>query len=160
MFQSIPCFFGCIFHTTMCSLMLSTCSHKGFPKIHPDAPRKVCGMQTAARRVCRVTTLWSPTHMTIHHNHLVFIMFHITADSIVQTVSWFMPSIIKGVQIFPKVYVEITYWISPALVLTQTQPGWPFSLIRRNLRVNPTQIFPYPMKSNLSLALTKLPSWS
>jgi hypothetical protein len=73
-------------------------------------------------------------------------------------VSRSMPSIIGNVQIFPEVSTEIIDWISPALVLTRTRPGWPFSFLWRNLRVNPTQISPYPVKPNLSPTLTWLPS--
>jgi hypothetical protein len=66
-----------------------------------------------------------------------------------------MPSIIRNVQIFPEVSVEITDCISPALGLTQTQLGLPFSLIRRNLRANPTsnptRISPYLVKPDLNL---------
>jgi hypothetical protein len=94
---------------------------------------------------------WSRTQVNIHHNHLVFIMSHITADSIVQTVSWLMPSIIRNVQIFPEVYVEITDWNSLALVLTQIQLGLPFSLTWRNPRAYPTQIFLYLVKPDLNL---------
>jgi hypothetical protein len=154
-FQSIPCLFWSIYHITTCSLMLSTCSHKVDTKIHPDAPKNACGMQTVVGWVCLVITPWSPTQVTIHHNHLVLIMSHITVDSIVQTISWFMPSIIGNVQIFPDVSAEITDWISPALVLTRTQPGLPFFLIGRNPRANPTsnptRISPYPMKPDLNL---------
>jgi hypothetical protein len=81
--NSLP--FGCIYHTRTCSQMLSTFSHKRFTKIHPDAPRNACDLQTAAGRVCHVNTLWSPTQVTMHHHHLVFNMLHITEDSIVQT---------------------------------------------------------------------------
>jgi hypothetical protein len=155
MFQSIPCLFWSIYQTTSCSLMLAMCSHKGGPKIHPDAPRNACGVRTVAGWVCRVITPWSPTQLAIHHNHLVFILSHVTVDSIVQTVSWFMPSIIGKIQIFPEVSAEITNWITPALVLTRTQPGLPFSLIQRNPRANPTssptRISPYPVKPNLNL---------
>jgi hypothetical protein len=138
--------------------MFATFSHKGFPKIHPDAPRNASCLQTAVGWVCRVITLWSPTQLTIHHHHLVFTMLHVTTDSIVQTVSWFMPSVIRNAQMFPGVSAEITDRISPALVLSETQPGWPFSLIWKNLRGNPTRISPYPMKPDLSLTLTWLPN--
>jgi hypothetical protein len=84
LFQSIPCLFGCIYDTTTCSEMLATFFHKQFPKIHTDSPRNACGVQTAAGRVSRVINPWSPTQVTIHHYHLVFIMLHITEDSIVQ----------------------------------------------------------------------------
>jgi hypothetical protein len=131
-FQAIPCLFWSIYHTTTCSLMFAMCSHKGNPKIHSDAPRNAYGMQTVAGRVCCVITPWSPTQVTIHHNHLVFIMSHITTDSIVQTVSWFMPSIIGNVQIFPEVSIEITDWISPVLRLTQLLNWLRFPLIRWN----------------------------
>jgi hypothetical protein len=87
MFQSIPCLFWSIYHTTTCSLMLAMCSHKGDPKIHPDAPRNACGMPTIVGQVCRIITPWSSTQVTIHHNHPVFIMWHVTADSIVETIS-------------------------------------------------------------------------
>jgi hypothetical protein len=59
-FWLIPYLFGCIYHTTTCSLMLYTHSHKGDPKIHPDAPRNACGVQTATRWVFRVFTRRSP----------------------------------------------------------------------------------------------------
>jgi hypothetical protein len=36
------------------------------------------------------------------NNHYVFIMFHITYDIIVQTLSQFMPSIIRNVRSFPE----------------------------------------------------------
>jgi hypothetical protein len=111
---------------------------KGFPKIHPDAPRNACGVRTAAGRVCRVITPRSPTQVTIHHNNLMFIMFHVTVDIRVQTVSWFMPSIIGNLWIFAELSVDIIDWISPAWVLTWTRPGLPFFLIRRNPRVNLT----------------------
>jgi hypothetical protein len=172
-FQSIPCLFWCIYHTTTCALMLSKCSHKGDPMIHPDAPRNACGMQIVAGWACRVFTPWYPTQVTIHHNHLVFIMSHVTADRIVQTLSWFMPSIIRNVQNFHEVSAKIIDWVSQALVLTLTRPGLPFSLIQRNPRVNltndsdltwfltrvlilsilpnPTRISPYPVKPGLNL---------
>jgi hypothetical protein len=152
-FQSIPCLFWSIYHTTTCSLMLATCSLKGDPRIHPDAPRNACGIPTVAGWVCHVITLWSPTQVTIHHNHLVFVMQHVTADSIVRTVSWFMASIIGNVQFFHEEFAEITDWISLALVLTR--PGLPFSLIRRNPRANltsnPNWISLYPVKLDLNL---------
>jgi hypothetical protein len=94
---------------------------------------------------------WSPTKVTKHHNHLVLIMSHVTADSIVQTVSWFLPSIIRNVQIFLEVSAKIIDWISPTLLLTRTRPGLPFSLIRRNPRGNLTRISPYTVKSDLNL---------
>jgi hypothetical protein len=101
-YQSIYCLFGCIYHTTTCSLMLATCSHKGDPKIHPDAPRNACGVRTAAGRVCHVLTLRSPNQVIMLNDHYVFIMFHITYDIIVQILSQFMPSIIRKVRIFPE----------------------------------------------------------
>jgi hypothetical protein len=64
---------------------VSYVSQKWFPKIHPDAPRNACSVQNGVGRVCRVITPWSPTQVIIHHHHLVFIMLHITEDSIVQT---------------------------------------------------------------------------
>jgi hypothetical protein len=84
MFQAIPCLFEGIYHTTMCSHMLSTFSLEWFPKIHPDAPRNACGVQNAAGLVYRIITPWSPTQVTINHHHLMFIMLHVSADSIVQ----------------------------------------------------------------------------
>jgi hypothetical protein len=80
--NSLPFWMHLSYHNVF--QMLAMVSHKRFPKIHPDAPRKACGMQTAAGWVCRVITPWSPTQVTIHHYHLVFIMLHVTEDSIVQ----------------------------------------------------------------------------
>jgi hypothetical protein len=73
---------------------------KVFPKIHPNAPRNACGMRTAAGWLCRVITPRSPTQVTIHNNHLVFIMFPVTMDIIVQIVARFIPSIIENMWIF------------------------------------------------------------
>jgi hypothetical protein len=97
MYQSIPCIFGCIYHATTCSLMLATCSHKGYPKIHPDAPRNACAVRTATGRVCRVLTHGSPNQVIMLNDHYVFVMFHSTCNIIVQTLSQFMPSIIGNV---------------------------------------------------------------
>jgi hypothetical protein len=72
-------------------------SHKEDPKIHPDAPRKACGMRTATGQVCRVLTCRSPNQVTILTNHHVFI-----CDIIVQTLSPFVASIIGNVQSFPE----------------------------------------------------------
>jgi hypothetical protein len=82
--------------------MLATCAHKRDPKIHPDAPRNACGVRTAAGRVCRVLTHRSPNQVIMLNDHYVFIMFHITYDIIVQTLSQFIPSIIGNVQSFPE----------------------------------------------------------
>jgi hypothetical protein len=71
-----------------------------------------------------------------------------------------MPSIIGNMQIFPEVSVEIKDWISPALVLTRTPPRWTFSLIRRNLSVNPTRISPYPVKPDPNLTSQPTPEAS
>jgi hypothetical protein len=151
MLKSITWLFWSMYHTTTCCLMLDTCSHKWYPKIHPDAPRNACGVPTITRQVYRVITTWYPTQVTIHHNHLVFIMSHITADSIVQIVSWFMSSIIRNVQIFTEVFAKITDWMSPTLVLTKTWPRLPFSPIQTNLRANLTQISPYLVKPDFNL---------
>jgi hypothetical protein len=62
-----------------------------------------------------------------------------------------MTSIIGNVRCFPELFADITDWISPAKLLTQTRPELPFSLFQRNPRVNPTQISPYPVKLNLNL---------
>jgi hypothetical protein len=88
--------------------MLAMCSHKGDPKIHPDAPRNACGVQTAVGRVCRVLTHRSPNQVIMLNDHYVFVMFHITYDIIVQTLSQFMPSIIGNVQSFPELSVGST----------------------------------------------------
>jgi hypothetical protein len=77
--------------------MLAMCSHKGYPRIYPDAPRNACGVWTAAGRVCRVLTHRSPNQLTMLNDHYVFIMFHITYDIIVQTLSQFMSSLIGNV---------------------------------------------------------------
>jgi hypothetical protein len=82
--------------------MLATCSHKGDPKIHPDAPRNACGVRTATGRVYRVLTHRSPNQVIMLNDHYVFIMFHITYDIIVQTLSQFMPSIIGNLRSFPE----------------------------------------------------------
>jgi hypothetical protein len=82
--------------------MLDTCSHKGDPKIHPDAPRNARGVRTATGRVCHVLTHRSPNQVIILNDHYVFIMFHITYDIILQTLSQFMPSIIGNVRSFPE----------------------------------------------------------
>jgi hypothetical protein len=119
-FQSIPCLFGCIYHTRMCSLMLVTCFHKGFPKIHPDASKNACGVWTTVGHVCCVLTRWSPTQVIIQINDQVFIMFHITYDIIVQTVSQLMHSIIRNMWSTPELSVGSTDWISLIIVLTQT----------------------------------------
>jgi hypothetical protein len=119
-YQSIPCLFGCIYHTTTCSLMLATCSHKGDPKIHPDAPRNACGVRTTAERVCRVLTHRSPNKVTMLNDHYVFVMFHITYHIIVQTLSQFMPSIVGNVRSFPELSAGSTDRISLTLVLTRT----------------------------------------
>jgi hypothetical protein len=74
----------------MCSLMLATCSYEGDTKFHPNAPRNVSGVWTAAGRDCRVLTLRSPNQMIIQNYHLMFVMFHVTMDIIVQTVSLFI----------------------------------------------------------------------
>jgi hypothetical protein len=71
--------------------MLAMCSHKGDPKIHPDAPRKACGVRTAAGRVYHVLTHRSPNQVIMLNDHYVYIMFRITYDTIVQTLSQFMP---------------------------------------------------------------------
>jgi hypothetical protein len=81
--SKIPCLFVLIYHTTMCSLMLATCSHKGFPKIHPDAPRNACGVWTIARRVYRVLTRQSPTQLIIQNNDHVLSMSHVSYDIII-----------------------------------------------------------------------------
>jgi hypothetical protein len=119
-YQSIPCLFRCIYHTTTCYLMLATCSHKGDPKIHPDAPRNACGVRTVAGWVCRVLTPWSPNHLIMMNDHYVFIMFHITYDIIVQTLSQFMPSIIGNLRSSPELPAGSTDWISLTLDLTRT----------------------------------------
>jgi hypothetical protein len=100
--------FRCIYHTTTCSLMLATCSHKGDPKIHPDAPRNACGVWTAAGRVCRVLTHRSPNQLIMLNDHYVFIMLHISYDIITQTLSQFMPSIIGNLRSFPELSVGST----------------------------------------------------
>jgi hypothetical protein len=82
--------------------MLATCSHKGDPKIHPAAPRNACSVRNAAGRVCRVLTHRSPNQVIMLNDHYVFIMFHITYDIIIQTLSQFMPSIIRNVRSFPE----------------------------------------------------------
>jgi hypothetical protein len=84
--------------------MLATCSHKGDPKIHPDAPRNECGVRTAAGRVRRVLTHRYPNQVIMLNDHYVFVMFHITYDIIVQTLSQFMPSIIRNVKLPRAVY--------------------------------------------------------
>jgi hypothetical protein len=78
----------------MCSLILAICSHNEDPKIHPNAPRNVCGVRTAAGRVCCVLTRRSPNQVIIQNNNYAFIMFHITYHIIVETLSPSMPSII------------------------------------------------------------------
>jgi hypothetical protein len=132
--QSITYLFGCIYHTKMCSQILATFSYKGDPKIHPDAPRNVCGVRTAAGRFCRVLTHRSPNQMIILSNNHVFVMFHVTYDIIVQTLSPFMTSIFRNVQWFPELPVDSTDWISLTLVLTWT---WPISLSRVIYLPNP-----------------------
>jgi hypothetical protein len=82
--------------------MLATFSHKGNPRIHPDAPRNACGMRTAAGRVCCVLTHESPNQVIILSNHHVFVMFHVIYNIIVQTLSPFTTSIIRNVQSFPE----------------------------------------------------------
>jgi hypothetical protein len=77
--------------------MLAMCSHKGDLKIHPDAPRNACGVRTAVGRVCRVVTRRAPNQVIMLNDHYVFIMFHVTYDIIVQTLSQLMPSIIGNV---------------------------------------------------------------
>jgi hypothetical protein len=119
-YQSITCLFGCFYHTTTCSLMLATRSHKGDPKMHPDAPRNACGVRTAAGWVCRVLTNRSPNQVVMLNDHYVFVMFHITCDIIVQTLSQLKPSIIGNVQIFPELSAGSKDWISLTLVLTRT----------------------------------------
>jgi hypothetical protein len=81
----------------MCSLMLATCSHKVFSKIHPNAPRNACGVWTTTGRGYCVLAHRCPTQVMIQNNHYVFIMFHVTYDIIVQSISPFMPSIIYNV---------------------------------------------------------------
>jgi hypothetical protein len=119
-YQSIPCLFGCIYHTTTCFLMLATCFHKEYPKIHPAAPRNACGVWTAAGWVCHVLTHRSPNQLIMLNDHYVFIMFHITYDIIIQTLSQFMPSIIGNVRGFSELSAGSTDWISLTLVLTWT----------------------------------------
>jgi hypothetical protein len=87
--------------------MLATCSHKGDPKIHPDAARNACGVRAAAGRV-HVLTHRPPNQVTMLNDHYVFIMFHITYDIIVQTLSQFMPSIIWNVRSFPELFAGST----------------------------------------------------
>jgi hypothetical protein len=106
--QSIPCLFGCIYHTTTCSQMLATFSHKRYPKIYPDAPRNACGVRTAAGQVCLVLTHRCPNQVTILSNHHVFIMLHATCNIIVQTLSPFMISTIKNVQSFHELSADST----------------------------------------------------
>jgi hypothetical protein len=88
--------------------MLATCPHKEYPKIHPAAPRNSCGVRTAAGRVCRVLTNRSPNQVIMLNDHYVFIMFHITYDIIIQTLSQFMPSIIGNVRSFPELSADST----------------------------------------------------
>jgi hypothetical protein len=82
--------------------MLATCSHKGDPKIHPDAPRNACHVRIAARQVCCVLTRRSPNQVIMLNDHFVFIMFHVTYNIIVQTLSQFKPSIIRNLRSFPE----------------------------------------------------------
>jgi hypothetical protein len=100
-------------------------------------------------RVWRVNCIWTrlpcshlpisqPCDYTEHHH--VFVMFHITYDIIVQTLSPFVTSIIKNMQSFPELPVGSTDWISLTLILTWI---WPISLTRMiylpNHVLNPTQ---------------------
>jgi hypothetical protein len=135
--QSITCLFGHIYHTT-------TCSQKGSPKIHHDAPRNACGMHIDARWVCHVLTLRSPNQVITLNNHHVFIMFHITCDIIVQTISPFMPSIIENMWSLLELTANNTDWICLTLLLTRTE-HW--SLTR-------VIYFPYPILS-LTQGLTQ-----
>jgi hypothetical protein len=88
--------------------MLATCYHKGDPKIHPDAPRNACGVRTAAGRVCCVLTHRSPNPVIMLNDHYVFVMFHITYDIIVQTLSQFMHPITGNVRSFPELSASST----------------------------------------------------
>jgi hypothetical protein len=76
--------------------------------IHPDAPRNACGVRTAAGRVCRVLTHRSPNQVIMLNDRYVFIMFHITYDIIVQTLSQFKASIIRNVRRFPELSAGCT----------------------------------------------------
>jgi hypothetical protein len=143
-YQSISCLFGCIYHTTTCSLMLATCSHKGDLKIHLDAPRNACDVRTAAGRVCRVLTHRSPNQVIMLNDHYVFIMFHISYDIIVQIISQFMPSIIGNVRIFSRAVcwqyrLNQSYPRSNPNLTHQLNPGdlFPLSCAEHHLGVNP-----------------------
>jgi hypothetical protein len=65
-------------------------------------------MRTAAGRVCHVLTLGSPNQVIMLNDPYVFIMFHITYDIIVQTLSQFMPSIIGNLRSFAELSARST----------------------------------------------------
>jgi hypothetical protein len=75
-------------------MILGARFHKGDTRIHPDAPRNTCAVQTAVGQVCHVLTLRSHIQLIILNNHHVFIMFHIIYDIVVQTVYPLIPSFI------------------------------------------------------------------
>jgi hypothetical protein len=82
---------------------------KGFLKMHPDAPRNVCGVRTADGWLCCFHTTRSPIQVTIHQNHHVFAMFYITAilefkpflDSFLQSsrICEYFPTCLRTLQI-------------------------------------------------------------
>jgi hypothetical protein len=82
--------------------MLATFSQKGDPKIHPDTPRNACGLPLNKFAVFSPPPPRSPNQVIILSNHHVLVMFHVTYDIIVKTLSPFMTSIIRNLQSFPE----------------------------------------------------------
>jgi hypothetical protein len=115
-------------------MMLATSSQKDFPL--SISMRVACRLsldESVVLSPCDlppiwlyITTILCSSCFTI----LWIVEFKLFLDSCLQSYG--------NVQIFSEVSGDITYWINPALVLTQTRPRLPFSLIWRNPRVNPT----------------------